>query len=288
MDGAAFGKLILFGEHAVVHGRPAIACALDRGAHARTLPGGPGLTLAGALIRPDDGSELGRALAALFAVVGRSARVEVECAIATRAGLGSSAAIAVAIARALEADEATVARAADAAERVFHGSPSGIDASAARQGGVGWFAREGGWRPLPAQPFVICVGLSGRPRSTAGPVAAVTRLHEANPLLCDNLFDAIACVVAAAEPALLAGDLALLGRLLDLNHYLLGALGVGVAETDSLCALARHAGALGAKLTGAGGGGAVIALAPGREDEVLAAWRGAGYHGFQTRVPCRQ
>src|SRR5690606_35106209 len=85
--------------------------------------------------------------------------------------------------------------------------------------------------------------------------------------------------------ALLAGDLARVGAAMDRAHAVLADLGVSTPRLDALCAAARAAGAHGAKLTGAGGGGAVIAIAPpGREPAVLAAWREAGVTGFAATV----
>jgi mevalonate kinase len=109
---------------------------------------------------------------------------------------------------------------------------------------------------------------------------------EALPETGAQLLAGVRSVVQAAEVALKAGDLARLGALMNINHGLLSAMGVSTAELDQLCHLARGAGAVGAKLTGAGGGGAVLALAPGAEDQVLAAWQTAGYQSFRTRIPC--
>jgi mevalonate kinase len=242
--------------------------------------------------RAGDGTPPGRALAAILSRLGAGDldfRLEAE--IPSQAGLGSSAAMAVAIARAAAAArggapaaEAEQAAAVDDAEGVFHGTPSGIDAAAAFGGGVGWFRRGSGWRAIPlAAPLPICVGLSGRARDTSAQVAAVRRLREHAPV-ADKVLALFADLAAAGERALGAGDVEDLGRLFDVAHGLLCALRVSSPELDAMVHGARAAGALGAKLTGAGGGGAVIALAPAREREVVARWRRDGFEGFVTTV----
>src|SRR5262245_9133457 len=122
MDGAAFGKVILLGEHAVVHGGAAIVAALARGARAHASEGPAEVRVGNERIAPD--SDLGRASAAMCAAAGKRARVTVWFDVPVRAGLGSSAAAAVAVARALGVAEADIPRVAHAAEQVFHGAPS--------------------------------------------------------------------------------------------------------------------------------------------------------------------
>jgi mevalonate kinase len=294
MDGSARGKLILVGEHAVVHAHAAVAAALDRGARATAAPGPPvlhlrlGASADAACVSPDDGSELGRAFAALLAAAGppNRARVDAWIDVPTRAGLGSSAALAVAIARALGVAEDRVAEVALAAERVFHGAPSGIDTAAAQHGGVGIFSRATGWQPIDAKPLQLCVGLDGLARKTRESVARVTERLAASPTLTGAILADLGALAPAAVGALQAGDARELGRVLDAAHGLLQRLEVSSAALDALCAIARSAGATGAKLTGAGGGGAVIAVVEGDAAAVLDAWRRSGASGFRVKIPC--
>jgi mevalonate kinase len=269
MDGAAFGKVILLGEHAVVHGGGAIVAALERGARAHAEPGPAEVWVGQERIAPD--SDLGRAFAALCEAAGKRARVTVHFDVPIRAGLGSSASAAVAVARALGVAEGDIARVAHAAEQVFHGQPSGIDVEAARRGGVGFYTRKDGWQALEVKPFTLCVGLSGKPRDTRAMVAKVSQK------MTPAILRAIDAICAQKQ---------ITGALMNQNQTLLVELGASSPELDRLCTLAREAGAEGAKLTGAGGGGAAIALAPGRETHVLAAWRAAGFDGFTVRIPC--
>jgi mevalonate kinase len=237
---------------------------------------------------------VGTALAGMFVALAPEGAtpptfdVTLDCEIPSRAGLGSSAAMAVAIARAVAARTGAGPVAIDDAvlvsERVFHGTPSGIDAAAAARGDVGLFTRDGGWRPAALrQPFKLCVGFSGRPRDTAAQVAAVGALCRRTPVAA-RLVETLGDVTRAGADALAVGNIDELGRLFDLAHGLLCGLRVSTPELDALVHEARAAGAIGAKLTGAGGGGAVIALAPSHTRDVLARWRAAGFDGIQTEV----
>jgi mevalonate kinase len=117
-------------------------------------------------------------------------------------------------------------------------------------------------------------------------VQAVAQLRSRKPELVDKCFEGIDALVGNARLATEAGDRHALGRLMDLNQMLLSGLFVSTPEIERMCAIARDAGALGAKLTGAGGGGSVIALVAtsAQADAVLAAWKRAGFDGFAARI----
>ncbi len=299
-----WGKIILLGEHAVVYGYPALAAALDRGVAIQPVP-----TPAGGPLRVDipswelrvaaprffdtsDEHPAARGLAAIADALGAgrpSVSLVGDAQIPHGAGLGSSAALAVAIARALArhmrlvADPATIGAAANASEAIFHGTPSGIDVALAVAGGIGVYRKSTGLRTISTPAFRVIVGLSGTPRSTA---TMVTRVAEATGGRADDArLRELAALTDTGTTALLGKDPAMLGQAMDRAHALLGELGVSTPLLDALCVAARTAGAHGAKLTGAGGGGAVIALAPrDREADVLAAWKAAGVGGFVTTV----
>jgi mevalonate kinase len=299
--GYAGGKAIVLGEHAVVYGGPAIAAGIDRGAHAQAtaIAQGPsvlrirgwGLTA----LETDDDNDLARAFRALLTAARahdgaqRHCEVDVEASLPPGGGLGCSAAIGVAIARALEprASESTVLDWTMAWERVFHGNPSGVDAALSARGGCFVFRKGEALEPVRLRsPLHLCVGHTGATSSTKVMVEAVARLRERKRELVDQTFEAIRVLVSNAQLAIEAGDRTALGRLMDLNQMLLSGLFVSTTEIERMCGVARDAGALGAKLTGAGGGGSVIALAANHSagEAILAAWKADGFSGFLASV----
>lgn len=294
--GSACGKVILLGEHAVVYGVPAIAVGIERGVHAtaRPLAEGPSrLHVPGWKIEvgEDEDKDLARALRSLLDVARpeRPLRVEAEVELPPGGGLGCSAAVGVAVARAVEpnATRERIAERVMAWERVFHGNPSGIDGAVAASGGCIQFDRSSGIETVQASgSLTLCIGHTGMASSTKSMVESVARLRARRPEVVDKAFEGIHSLVRNARLAIEAGDRFALGRLMDLNQMLLSGLFVSTEEIEQMCALARTAGALGAKLTGAGGGGCVVALVPGAEvaERVLDAWRGAKYEAFATRV----
>jgi mevalonate kinase len=294
--GRACGKLILLGEHAVVYGVPALVLGIGLGVTARAREAdGRSLELLGRGCDPEE--ETGRAFAALLDEGGAptarpNLEVRVEGDLPPGVGLGFSAAAAVAIARAVEdlssssTDDRVRAR-ATAWERVFHGNPSGVDVAAAMHGGCIRFARVDGIRRVDVRvPLTLCVGLTGTRSSTREMVEGVARLSETNPELHRRSLEGIRSLVENAISAVEAGDVTALGELMNLNQMLLAGLMLSNETIEELCRTAREAGALGAKLTGAGGGGAVVAVCKDRQvgEGVVGAWRDAGYQGFVTEL----
>jgi mevalonate kinase len=296
------GKVILFGEHAVVYGIPAIAVGIDRGARAEAnaMSQGPSrLRVVDwniAVDASDTETPLARAFRGLLdetraagACLGEVS-VDAQADLPPGGGLGCSAAIGVAVARALdqEATSETIAMRAGAWERVFHGNPSGVDAAVSAMGGCIQFERRDGApvieRVRVPGVFHLCIGNSGQASSTLSMVNAVARLKERRPDTTQKTFDAIHTLVKNARLAIEAGDRNAVGQLLDLNQMLLSGLFVSTPEIEQMCASARSAGALGAKLTGAGGGGCVVAFVDTAEigASVLSAWKRDGFDGFAT------
>ena len=306
LRGSACGKVILLGEHAVVYGVPAIVLGIDRGAtaHATASEARDGNAARSELtlgtterVTEDTDTDVARAFSALLRAcrVTRPVRVEVVTELPAGAGLGCSAALGVAIVRALDAWEgrppASPGEAAERAmawEKVFHGNPSGVDATAAARGGCLLYQRMNGGLNLKdialARPLTLAIGHSGVSSSTREMVEMVAKLKARNEENVTRTFDAIHSLVQNARLALEAGDHVGLGKLMDLNQVLLSGLMVSTEEIETLCTLAREAGALGVKLTGSGGGGCVVALVDGDPAPVLTAWEKAGFRAFSTRV----
>jgi mevalonate kinase len=150
---------------------------------------------------------------------------------------------------------------------VFHGNPSGIDNTMSAVGGVALFRRGEPLQPLRSnKPLHLVVGYSGESSSTKEMVASVRRQLEQDPERVTKTFEGIESLVRNAKLAIEAGDVVALGQLLDLNHTLLSSLMLCTTKLDAMCQRAREAGALGAKMTGAGGGGCMFALAAKREE----------------------
>jgi mevalonate kinase len=291
--GRGNGKIVLLGEHAVVYGMPAIAAGISLGATARTTPSAvSSIRIAERQAQAGDDSELMAALEQTCQALGAGPqRVEVDVALPLGSGLGGSAAIGVAVARALlatlgEAETAArVLAGANAWEQVFHGNPSGVDAAAAYAGGCIWFTKAGGPKPMfVAVPLRLAICLAGPPASTKEMVENVERLGARRPDLLGKSLAGIESLVKNARLCIEAGDVTGLGQLMNYNQMLLSGLFLSTPEIERACAVAREAGALGAKLTGAGGGGAVIALCDGSSAPIEAALRDAGFTAFSTEI----
>lgn len=315
--GRGHGKVILLGEHSVVYGRPAISAGLGRGCTAqaeRGQAGAPdtlsvepwGVSISTAQAETDpDREQLRRgfsvvcaALDARWTALGRSAqrpsvRVQAKMEIPGGAGLGGSAALSVAVVRAIDATfetpqepEALVA-ASIAWERVFHGNPSGVDSAMAVHGGLARYVRGQPLKHVRGRiPLQLVVGNSGEHGSTKATVASVARQHARDPIKSEQIFDAIASLVDNAQSALEAGEHARLGQLMDLNQTLLNSLLLSTTKLEEMCQRARGAGALGAKLTGGGGGGCMIALAADAagSERIARALSDAGFAAFAVEV----
>ena len=277
------GKAILFGEHAVVYDRPAIAVPVrDVHAQAVVIPE-PKSPTGGVLIQAADiGLETYLAdlptdqpIALLIRVLLDELQLpalpactlRVSSSIPIAAGLGSGAAISVAVLRALSAflgrplPPERVSALAYEVEKLYHGTPSGIDNTVVTFNQPVFYKR--------GEPFeffrihsalYLIIADTGVRSPTSVAVGDVRRAWEAEPEKYESIFDQIAGIVLAARLAIERGKTEQLGALMDENQSYLVEMGVSSLELDSLVSAARSAGALGAKLSGAGRGGNVIAL----------------------------
>ena len=166
---------------------------------------------------------------------------------------------------------------------MFHGTPGGIDVALAMAGGVGVFRKSTGLRAIACPPLRVLVGPSGQPRSTAAMVAKVADATGGKS--DDARLRALAALTDEGTTALVGKNLEGLGAAMNRAHATLGELGVSTQVLDELCTIARAHGAYGAKLTGAGGGGSVIAIAPrDKEAAILAAWKTQEASGFVATI----
>lgn len=285
--GSARGKVILLGEHAVVYGHPALAAGLDRGVTVRLEAREGATRVVDAAVRDP---RLLRAVRHVLPATGFAVRIRAGLPVGR--GLGSSAALSVAMVRACAAargedlpPDETFRRSLEV-ERIFHGNPSGVDNTVAAEGGLVWFRRgEASEFVSSRTSFHVVLIDGGEGRDTARMVASVAAQRPGvDPLLAEVGDLARRARDLIEAPAGI--DLASLGTLLDENHRLLVRVGVSTERLDALADLARRSGALGAKLTGAGGGGVVLALcAPDTVPRVLLVVRERGFEAFAACLP---
>ncbi|ROS74424.1 mevalonate kinase [Cellulomonas sp. PhB143] len=304
--GSAHAKVILLGEHAVVHGRPAIALALP---HLRVTAevrraAGPALLRTEEYVGPID--TVPAALASLATAVRATLErlelpvsgvdVAVRTGIPVGRGLGASAAAAHAIVDALarltgaDLDEEARYRLVQEAERVAHGNPSGLDARATRTRGAMLF-RSGTSTRLPVRlGTCLVVADSGVRGATKEAVADVQAFLERDPARATALLDRLATLTTEGAADLADDRRRELGARMSQAHAVLGELGVGHPALDRLVDAAEGAGALGAKLTGGGLGGCVVALVPtpADADRVVGALEAAGAVGTWVVPPLEE
>ena len=278
---SASAKTILFGEHAVVYGEPAIAIPLSytrtfvsltpNGKEFRVISDRIGLNASYAELDPDSGlSCLLRLLMSEFCPDGLpDDTMEIRSDIPIASGLGSGAALSIAVIRAFakrfgsDPDTEDINRLAFEIEKVYHGTPSGIDNTVIAYEQPVFFTKSAGFSPFQAD-------LSGLPllvvdsgiRSRTVDVVSDVRAHlDRN----EGPIREIGKLVREACEALKSGSLETIGGLMNENQRLLKAIDVSSSELDELIETALKHGAIGAKLTGAGRGGNIIVLARDRD-----------------------
>ena len=294
----ASGKIILFGEHAVVYGRPAIAAPVTQVRATATVTEaarGSGCLLAA----QDTGEEVRLSTASPahpLALVLRLAlaeaginrepdwRIVLRSEIPMASGLGSGAAVSAALVRAVlahagqPASPEMVSRLVYRSEEIYHGTPSGIDNAVIAYERPVWFVKGRPAETLPVgRPFHLTIADSGIPSPTKESVDHVRRAWQADPATYEAIFHRITDIVHGARRAIRDGRYAVLGPLMDANQQRLQALGVSSPVLERLIEAARGAGAGGAKLSGGGRGGNIIALVDGESAQpVQAALLAAG------------
>jgi mevalonate kinase len=300
ISATAPGKVILFGEHAVVYGQPAIAVPVTEvAAKAIITPDPAAATSSIHITAPKinlDTTLNDLTAADPLAVAIRSTldalsikqppafKLRVTSTIPVAGGLGSGAAVSVAIIRAVSAflghplPDDKVSALAFEVEKLHHGTPSGIDNTVITYNKAVYYVKD---KPIEtisiAKPFTLVIADTGISTPTRETVADVRRVWEGDPKSYNNIFKAIGNLASAARKSIEQGTNEALGPLMNTNHQLLQQLNVSSPELDKLALAARNAGALGAKLSGGGRGGNIIALSPeGRAAEIKTALDVAG------------
>ncbi len=264
---SAPGKVILFGEHFVVYDRPAIVSAIHLRARIEAwIHDQPGVWIGSRRLVNHPAS---RAIEYVFEKAGFTSGVtlKISSSIPSSVGLGSSASIAVASAGTTSLitlgriDEELVKLAAGEGEKIIHFNPSGIDTSIALYGGGGLYTRSRGFTHIEIPLKKILIIDTGKTRKTGEMVKRVKEFMEKNKERFDKILKREEELIEEALDAFRSLDLERLGRLMLENQSLLREVGVSSLEIEEAVKIALDAGAYGAKLTGAGGGGCVICLA---------------------------
>ena len=294
---SAPGKTILFGEHAVVYGKPAIAAAVDKRVYVKIEKrkdnrthvnveefGVSGfLNLERGLIEFDNGEYkkkniLEYVLRSLIKTnTSDGLEVTINIDIPIGAGLGSSAAVTVAtilsssIYNNINLTRDEIAKLAHQVEREVQGAASPIDTTLSTHGGVIYLSKD-------AEEIItldinteipIIIGYTSKRGNTGKLVESVKLKVEKYPQIMNLILNSMESITNHAHEALVNGDHQKIGELMNINHGLLDSLGVNTEELSKMVYFARKTGALGSKVTGAGGGGSIIAYCPGRVNEVI-------------------
>jgi mevalonate kinase len=308
---SAPGKVILFGEHFVVSGYPALVTAIEPRAVVRVMRAEKKTVVkSGNVVGvwSEGGEQLyppknvKNHLQPLYDMATKlleenSAHgcfeAEIFSQIPGSAGLGSSAAVSVAFAKALSdlyglgLGQEAVIKYAMLAEREFHGTPSGIDPHIAALGGAILYSGPGNYRRVNINnPVDIAVLHTGVRRKTSTMVAHVQDFARNNPEVFREMAEFYGEVLARGLEAVEKGDVVGLGRLMTLNHILLRVLGVSSKAVEKAFEALLGLGMYGAKLTGAGGGGCVIAVGPKTSYSRFSGLSQQFQTAFTTKIAC--
>ncbi|MFX0208854.1 MAG: mevalonate kinase [Candidatus Hodarchaeota archaeon] len=304
-----FGKIILFGEHFVVYGAPAIAAALDLKTVAMIRPFyGQGILIedhtmkCNVLVGYTDDYILDQAVQRILRLLGinweqENLSILLKSNIPVVGGLGTSTAALVALTRLfseyfhLNLSDYEISQLVWEGEKVFAGAPSGIDNAISTYGGLIWFQKgenkTNNFSPIKSQrPLYIVIGNTRISHNTKELVTKVRKRIDNNPQRFRVIYARVNKIVREAKFAFLNNDLDIIGKLMNENHMHLRTLGVSCEELEHLILIARKNGALGAKLTGAGGGGCMIALTPDTttQTKVANAIEQTGFQAIKTVI----
>jgi len=302
--GNGFGKVILFNEHFVVYGIPSIVSAIDL----ETTAEAKKQTKDGLILDDQRPAAKGykkekkkHQLESLNLILKKMKKehqplkITLGGNLVAASGIGASAASCVAIARAINEEfrmqltEEEINSIAFEGEKGYHGNPSGVDNTAATYGGLIWFKKDTPnviKRVKLKTPLEIVMGNTGMVANTKLAIHKVRQSKEKNPHLYAQIFTQAEKLVEQAMDALLSHDLTKIGECMNKNHTLLQKIAVSNKNLDFLVQVARDTGAYGAKLTGGGLGGYMVALTPGKDlqDKVARAITREGFFTIKTRI----
>jgi mevalonate kinase len=287
---SAPGKIILFGEHAVVYSRPALAVPVNQVQVEVDISDSaqPGIWIHAPIIGlqaelttlPSNhpiASVILRAMQHLEIFPRPHISITIESTIPVASGLGSGAAVSVALVRALSSffshplKNQQINDLVYETEKLYHGTPSGIDNTVITYNMPVFYLKD---KPIETfkvgKPFTIVIGDTGIPAPTKESVGDVRRLWLRDPNRFESIFNEVAQISTMARHFIESGRPELLGELMDQNHEFLQELTVSSPELDALVLAARQAGAQGAKLSGGGRGGNMIALVDSASAESVA------------------
>jgi len=304
--GRGYGKLILFGEQFVVHGVPGIATGIDKYFQIEMEKIEENDIIIEDNVFYNETAQFSKDPEHIKCTTIRPFidHFKINNVKSTfsgnleKKGMGMSAAYAVATIRAanelfsLGLDDKEVNKWAYECEKVPHGNPSGIDNTCATYGKTIWFEKNmsGGENKIELfslkKPLLLVIGNTCKSASTGELVAGVTKLKESDPDKYDPVFEDAKQIVVEAKQALESGDLEMIGELMNNNQALLREIGVSCDELEDLIEIALEKGALGAKLSGAGGGGIMFALAKNTDvqEEIAKAFEKEGYKAVKIVV----
>lgn len=303
-EGIAAGKVILLGEHAAVYDKHVLALPLQSAVSARIAETSAGvhLSIPGWNIEqqldPDLSEQVGAAavlslIMQYFGVADRGFDLHVRSRIPVAMGLGASAALAVAIIRAFDKltgkgmSNVEVEQLAFECEKISHGTPSGIDNNIATYGQPVLYSKCASMRTKPvklAEVPPLVIASSGIRGGTKEMVAGVRVRFDNNKKLYSTIFDEMDEISMAGAVALGECNYGQLGSMMNVCQGFLNAIEVSTPELEKMIAIARQNGAIGAKLTGAGGGGSIVALCPDKVTDVAGALDAAGYQIVQMGI----
>lgn len=294
------GKIILFGEHFVVHGSYAIAAAIDKHVEVEIIDINDANEAELDSIFNDEEvkktSHLYKAGISMLKFLGLNKVIKIKITSnINSSGLGASTAFCVAFAKALneklnlDMSLVKINELAYEGEKAFHGNPSGIDNTTSMYGGIVLFWKESklNYNKInPKEKLKLLVVDTGQKRNTDKLIANVTEFMNNNPEKFKEYIAEVNHLVDDAKDAMLVGNMKYLGELMLINQSLLEKIGVSTDDVKKILTIGINNGALGGKLTGAGGGGSVILLydCDNVKDKIIDRLKEKGYNSFSVEI----